>query len=89
MKKFRRELNRARLACFVAQFFCGLSWVLAIMGGLLVLAALVDWGFVLSDSTREALYEYALWVPGVLLLPVLWKAVHTAYRLPMELDALN
>ncbi|MBQ8480768.1 MAG: hypothetical protein IJ503_10355 [Akkermansia sp.] len=89
MKKFRRELNWARLACFVAQFFCGLSWVLAIMGGLLVLAALVDWGFVLSDSTREALYEYALWVPGVLLLPVLWKAVHTAYRLPMELDALN
>lgn len=89
MKQFRTELNRARLACFVAQFVCGLSWVLAIIGGLLVLAALLDWGFVLSDSTRAALYKYALWVPVVLLLPVLWKAARTAYRLPSELDALN
>lgn len=89
MKNFRRELSRARLACFVAQFFCGLSWVLAVLAGVLVLVALLDWGFVLSDSTRIALYEYALWVPAVLLLPVLWSAALTAYRLPMELDSLN
>ncbi len=89
MKKFRRELNRARLACFVAQFFCGLSCGLAIIAGVLVLVALVDWGFVLSDSTRITLYEYALWVPAVLLLPVLWNAARTAYKLPMELDSLN
>ena len=89
MKNFRQELSRARLACFVAQFFCGLSWGLAVVAVLLVFVALLDWGFVLSDSTRITLYEYALWIPVVLLVPVLWSAARTAYRLPTELDSLN
>ncbi|MBR2126378.1 MAG: hypothetical protein IJ943_06560 [Akkermansia sp.] len=89
MSDFRTELRRARLACFVAQLACGLGWWLAVMASVAVLVALCDWGFVLSEGVRAQLLQPAMWLGGVLLLPVVWQAVVVARRLPSELDSLN
>lgn len=89
MSDFRTELRRARLACFVAQLAYGLGWWLTAMALVAVLVALCDWGFVLSEELRLRLLQPALWLGAVLLLPVVWRAVVVARRLPSELDSLN
>ncbi|MBR5887271.1 MAG: hypothetical protein IKZ07_03585 [Akkermansia sp.] len=89
MSRFRTELRRVQLACFVAQLACGLGWWLAFMVLAAVLVALCDWGFVLSEDVRAQLMYPALVLGIVLLVPVLWRAVAATFRLPAELDALN
>ena len=89
MRKFNTELRKARLACFVAQLACGLGYWVAVLCGLVVLATLADWGFVLESNAREALLQGLLVLAALLLVPVLLRAVWVARRLPAELDALN
>ncbi len=89
VSKFRTELRRVQLACFVAQLACGLGWWLAAMVLVALLVALCDWGFVLSENVRAQLLYPAIVLGLVLLVPVLWRAVAATLLLPDELDSLN